>query len=657
MTRLTHGDATSEFVATLGIGSPGWIAGVDTVEALLSLHVLAGASTGTVTIDARAVAVESITGVAVADESAETPLAVTILPGGITAEASQVPATVRPGDRARALLQLSLQNQFPSSRTVTSIRLTNATAGPGDVDQRDAELGDVSLYADDGDGTLEATDTLLLSTVALGGSITFAPLDRSIPAGSTLHLLAVANVPLGVRDGDILDLSVLDSAAVAIEEPAFFRNGWPLAPAGGFAVDGMVAAQAQVRPVPTGSFVAGSDDNVALEVLLPPNGYEFDRLVRLGVTQLGSAIPVDDIERVRAWVDTGDRKFDATTDRLLGDLIFTGDRWQRTGLSETVPIESLRVYVTVDLADLARQDRTIRLGVSQGTDGGVGMLSGNSGPLDRAIENPFHQTVSISDRVTWSATALGPMAAPPGAQGLVLLQLGGTNSYASNRTLTALTVTNATAGPGGAALRDGETEALTLRADGNGDGLLGDPSVDPVLGTSFFTAGRAAFSGLSLLLPAGGTRNLFVVADLSLSEARDGDAIGATLAAVTDLGYLEPTTTTALWPLDSGRRVLVDGMISQQIGTVGPSAVTLGPGDGPVLAFDFLLPRNGYESDVLQGVRVVNLGTAGTSDIAELRLWADGGDGQFTGTGDDRDLGPLVPLGGAWTSALLTEPL
>jgi hypothetical protein len=57
-------------------------------------------------------------------------------------------------------------------------------------------------------------------------------------------------------------------------------------------------------------------------------------------------------------------------------------------------------------------------------------------------------------------------------------------------------------------------------------------------------------------------------------------------------------------------------------------------------------------------VRIVNLGSAGPADLAELHLWRDGGDGSFVaGAGDDQDLGPLTRIGSEWRSTLLSETL
>ena len=91
-------------------------------------------------------------------------------------------------------------------------------------------------------------------------------------------------------------------------------------------------------------------------------------------------------------------------------------------------------------------------------------------------------------------------------------------------------------------------------------------------------------------------------------------------------------------------------MVAAQIENVGARPRTLSPNEGPVEALGVTVHRNGYQADVLESVGVQNLGTAGPSDLAEMRLWQDGGNGTFdAGAGDDVDRGPLT--NGAGTTA------
>ncbi|HYJ31764.1 MAG TPA: DNRLRE domain-containing protein [Candidatus Binatia bacterium] len=661
-TRLIPGDADGDFTVSLPGGSPAGIGPRGTVVLTALAHVLASATTGTVALDAAVSATEVVSDIPVRDDAADAPVAALISTGGISVTASQVPATVLPGARNVLLANVTVTNHYPDTRSVRSIRLTNRSAGAGDADQLDEELGDAALYKDDGDGALESgADTLLVTTSALSGSVTFAPLSLALAPGSTTRLLVTSSVPLDARDGDTLDVSLDDSTSVAFLRVPFYRTGWPLRPAGVFVVDGMAADQIRLLPGPTGNLLAGSSNNPALEFIVPPNGYRADLLQKLAVVNFGTAETATDITRLRAWADDGDSTFDATRDRLLGDLVNTGDRWQRTGLAETIPLGGLRLFVTVDLADLARQGRTVQLGIPSGLDAGIGVQSGNSGPRDRVVRSLAERAVSTVDRVTVTAADVESTSVHPGDRRVLLHHFVLTNSYADPRTLTSVAFTNATIGPGGVAERDGEIESATLRLDGDGDGQVGDPAVDPPLGTSFFTGGRAVFGGLSTAIPPGRAVHLFLVADVARSGARDGDLLSAKVAGPLDLGFKEATTITAAWPIDSRARATVDGLTAAQLTNIGAPGVTVGPGDGPTLAMNVVVPWNGYETDTLRNLAVVNLGSAAPgSDIAELRLWGDGGDGVFSaGGGDDADLGLMVPDSSAqiWRSPFLSEPV
>ena len=577
----------------------------------------------------------------------------------IAVTGTQSPRSLLPGLTQITLLTLELANSYPVSHTLTGLAVQNTTTGPGNQAQKDGELGQVSLRADDGDGVFEPSDQQLgQAAFAAGGRISFGPFSFPIPMLASARLFVIADVPLAARDGDLVDLAVQSPSDVTFESAVTFSNAWPVAPPGSFPIDGMSAAQLAVHAVGPGNILAGSTSNLALDVVLPANGYEPDVLEGLSVTNQGTAVAGSDIAAVRAWVDDGDGAYNPATDWGLGALLFTGDRWQLTGLSEPVTLAGLRVFLSVDLSLLAAEGRTVRLGLPTPPNPGVGMRSGNDGPLDGPVGSPFSLAVSTSDRVTLTTAPLGAVTIMPGDRDVELLHVVATNSYADVRTVTSLTFSNATTGAGGTSDLDGNVEVLVLRADGNGDGVLGDLATDPALGTAFFSDGKASFAGLAWQILPGQTGHLFLTADVSIADAADGDVLSARVAAPRDVSFQDTTRTAASWPLDSDARCTIDGMAAAQVTNVGAPGVTLAPSDGPVLAMDLIVPRNGYANDMLSGIRVVNLGSAGPSDLAELRLWRDGGDGLFTaGSGDDRDLGPVSWQGGFWESAALSEAL
>lgn len=597
----------------------------------------------------------------VAITSLSSSLALAALPNAThaaTVSGSQTFQTLLPGQTNALCFTLTISTSLPV--TLQGVRFTNRSLGPGNQSKLDAELGQPRIYLDDGDKTFNpAADDSLTQTAASGGVLRFSPLNVAIPALGSVTLFVVTDIPLqNVRDSDNLDLSIQGPSDLTFSQPTTTDNAWPVEPAGSIVLDGASAAQMPVVAVGPARLLAGSIDNLAFDVLLPPNGYKADRLEKLAIINEGTAKAGSDIAAVGAWADNGDSQFDPTSDQLLGKLLFTGDRWQLTGISQNVPSGGLRVFFSVDLGDFATDANTIRLALPTPPDVGVGMASANDGPLDRIVDNPYPLNISTADRITLAAAPVPSQSASPGRRDVPLAHIVVENSYANSRTLSEFAFTNEASGPGSIPELDSELGQLALRFDGNGDGVLGSLAEDPLLGTARFMDGEAHFGGLAWPLAPGKKGELFLTGDLSLSDARDGDVLSVSVRGASQVRFDDSTRIFANWPLDSGARITVDGMVAAQIAVFETPATTLGRGEGPALVMDLLLPRNGYDDDVLDGLRLVNLGTGGPGDIAELRLWGDGGDGQFTpGSGDDRDLGPLTWQADHWQSAVLAEAL
>jgi hypothetical protein len=571
----------------------------------------------------------------------------------IPVSASQpAPRSLLPGETLDEVFRVEVRNNTAAAETLTTVTLTNSSSGPGTQAQLDGEWTALSLIVRDSAGpeTVVATASFSVGTAVLSGFM--AP----VAPGDSLILSVQGGTPLASRDSDVLDLMVAGPADLGFTRPVPLAADWPLDPSGYFVVDGMAADQISLEPWGPANFPVGSTRNVALEIVVPANGYEADELARINLVDLGTARPGSDITLMEAWVDDGDNLFDPGTDSLLGEFLFTGDRWELTGLAEAVPLSGLRLFVTINVDELAGEGRSIRLSLPSLPDVAIGLASDNDGPIDRGIANPFELSISNVDRVTFAAVTVTPGVARAGDNDYLLLHLTAINSHAVPKRITGLTFANTTTGIGTQADLDREIEQLILRYDDNGNGVL-DIGSDPVLGTAVFVGGVASMSGFSWELPAGGSGQLFLTGNLSLTEAADGDVMGAALAQSLDIEFDEPTAVAASWPINSGAQWVVDGMLVRQITNVGAPVATLSGGDGPVVGLDLIVPANGYASDELNAIQVRNLGTATEADLAEVRLWRDDGDGLFEGSGEDIDLGPMVWLGGAWESSFLTESL
>ena len=564
----------------------------------------------------------------------------------------QTPRALRPLLDTAEVFRLSLTNEAADPETLTTLRLANSSVGPGTIPELDASWTPLTL------SLVGAPVNPLASSSMSGGNVAFSGLAVVLDPGGTTTLVVQGAASATARDGDQLDLRAADASTVTLHSFAQAAAPWPLAPAGGFLVDGMTSAQIVVTPVAGQSLRVGTSRNPVMEVVVPSNGYAADVLQRINVVQHGTAMPGSEIARMEAWADDGDGLFNAGQDFRLGGLTFTGDRWELTGLARPVPPPGLRVFITADISMDAVSGKTIRLSLPAQPDPSLLMSSQNDGPMDGEVGQPADLVITSVDRITLASDPIAMGTVRPGAREVPLLAMALTNSYAFERRLETLTLTNGSAGPGTTADLDGSFAQVFLRVDGDGDGTLGSVTVDPVLAVGAFEGGSVTFAGLDWTVSAGLTRTLFLTADVSLSGAADGDRLLARLQSPADLVFDSTTVVTGIWPIASGDGWTVDGMISEQIRTLGSPGGSLAPGDGPVVALDLVIPRNGYRDDTLRALRLANTGSASASDIAELRLWRDGGDGLFGGpTSDDRDLGPLLPSAGEWSSLAISEPL
>lgn len=561
---------------------------------------------------------------------------------------------VLPGGPVAEVLRFRISNQSPNPETLDRVDLSDVAIGPGSAAELDASWTDVALWlAPSGAGG----ETYQRSASFSGGVASFESLMIAIPPGDSIEIALRAGAALLARDGDLLRAALLNGNALTFASGGAASASWPLFTASPFTVDGMSAAQIGFF-TPSAGITVGSRRQPVAVLDVPSNGYAADTLRRANLLQLGDASPATDLTLLELWADDGSGSFEESADTNLGALPWTGDRWERTGLALPVPVPGRRLFVTADAAETAAEGAVLRLALPSLPDVAFGMSSGNSGPVDAARIAPADVVISVADRVTLAAVDLPGEAVAPGQRDVRLLALDLHNTYSSERALTLLRVQNHVQGPGTLAQRDAELTRLDLRDDANGNGVLDDAATDPVLASGLLVDGRASFTGFSMPIATGQTRRLFVTGGVSQTGAADGDRLAVSIISALDVAFAPAGVMAAAWPVASLQPPVVDGMIAGQIGIPGAVGATLGPGDGPVEAFDLVVPRNGYLDDELTGVRITNAGSASSGDLAELRLWRDGGDGAFdAGDGDDRDLGPLARIGPEWRSPILAEAL
>lgn len=552
-----------------------------------------------------------------------------------------------PEGAALEVALVRVQNPGSVADTLDAIELLDGSAGPTTAKQREQSWARFEAQTSSG---------ARLATAYLGGDrVGFDGLGLAVPAGSSRLLRIVGGASRFARDGDSLGLTLGDGVRVSMRSgrPATVE---PPETVTRFPVDGMSAAQIAFEPRGSGPLFGGARHRLVAALRVPGNGYASDRLRRMSVQNLGTAEPALDLDRFELWADDGNGALDTLADARLGPLQFTGDRWEISGLTFDVPDTGKVLFVTADVAAGARDGRTVRLAIPTLPDVGLGMNSGNSGPIDVAVSTGRDEIIGAGERVMVTASPFTGGATHAGATNVPLLDLVVVNGYTTDRTLRSFVLTNTTVGAGTLAQRDASFARLVLTLE-SVNRVAVDLAAMPQA-VSSFQNGRATFDGLGLVVPAGAELRLTVSADVDPALAADGDVLSTNLAGPQDVTFEEASTVGGKWPATSGATWTVDGMVAAQLLRTEVPGLTLAPGDGPVPALDLRVPGNGYLADVLHGLRVENRGDADPAEIAEIRLYRDGGDGRPGGVpSDDADLGPLVRIGSQWQSPYLNEAL
>lgn len=541
------------------------------------------------------------------------------------------PVTAAPGEAPREVLELQLVNWSVAPDTLMTLTLANASVGAGSATQMDASWQDLSLWKREPDGS--TTDLIGPRTMS-AGTTQFPDLALGLAAGDTVTLIVRGAASPLARDGDLLALRCDDAEALGFTRDVLIDGGWPLASGGGLAVDGFVASQVGVHDVDAGVLPPGGQQTVVMDLELPGDGYDQDSLEDLALVNRGDARAGTDLARLELWRDDGNGVFDAGRDASLGGFVFTGDRWALTGLDEPLPVGGMRVFVTADIAAGAESGRTVRLELPVNA---VAVARGNDGPRDVAVANAFEQVVSAADRIYVSVAGDAWSAVHPGAPDRELLDLAITNTYGEPRRMTSLSITNRSVSDAPGSLDDVVSGLVLRDQDGS------------ILATASFSGGRAVFGGLDLAVPTSSTRHLRVGGDIALHGAADGDSLAVSVAGALDIRFATDADVQGDWPLSSDGGLVVDGHVVAQLDARPTLNRTVAPGEGPVLALDLTVPANGDAADILNSLRLENVGSAGGGSVASLQLWRDGGaEGFAPGVGGDELLGTFNLRGSTW---------
>lgn len=561
--------------------------------------------------------------------------------------ASALPLRVEktlPGARDVPLLAILFQNGYGGGRTLDTLVVANMTFGPGAANELDAEVETLHLFDDvDGSGDLSGPDVRLARSAWVSGEALFAVNGSwSVPALSSRNLIVAADIDsVLARDGDDVDAALVSPANVIFREETEINDSFsPLYPLDSFGyatVDGMARHQIGVFPSDADTLAGGATDVWIVTLVVPQNGYAADTLTALSIKDYGGDPAPDDLAALRIWRDTGDGMFDTATDLRLGVLVYSGDRYQISGLREALAPPA-RFFVTADVASGALDGHRFRPGVPLG---GIEVASSNDGPVDLAAISATTHVIENPEVVEVTGATFAPDAAWPGADDARLLRLAVRNRTRQAVTLDTLTLWNTSRGRGTPDDLDRTFRSIRVRRD-DGDGVI-DPW-DPVVADGLrFVSGVLVASGLALDIASDETALLIVSSDIDSVCAADGDTLAVSVGGPQEVGITAAHPVVGTFPVSTPAPVIVDGMRAFQI-AIRPAADTLVvTGGSNILLLDFGVPANGYAPDTLRTLTIRNEGTATSEHFERIVLWADGGNGRYdAGLGDDAPLGDFI---------------
>lgn len=274
-------------------------------------------------------------------------------------------------------------------------------------------------------------------------------------------------------------------------------------------------------------------------------------------------------------------------------------------------------------------------------------FDGNGAAFSKSVTTMNNSLAVLPPHVQAEAIPVDAGAVYPGSTAIHLLSVRFTNLYPDARTLTSVAFANDASQIGSIAQRDAVFDAIAVYHDADRSSDLTPGDIE--LTNTTFSNGRVVLSGLNFVLAPSDSLYLLLTADLSVLSAPSGFALDAVVSSESEITFSPSATVLAVFPLDSPGNSIVDGSIAAQIPLDAGLPEELPAGSVDSLTFSFQVPSNGFLSDTLFSITLKNRGEANTSDLAELKLWRDGGNGSFDrGAGDDSLLGTAAPAGNNW---------
>ncbi|MFH1312628.1 MAG: right-handed parallel beta-helix repeat-containing protein [Candidatus Eisenbacteria bacterium] len=562
---------------------------------------------------------------------------------------------VHAGQLGVPILAFRISNPFDSKETIQAVTIRDASAGSGNSAQIRSNMDTLALYVDsDESGGLSPSDVLLAGSEILSDDIELSFSPVTIGPGVDRTFIATANITRYPRDGDSLDMYLSPAADIETGSGRIVAGPETINSLGYCILDGLTAAQ--VGLVPTGTSTIAPLEGTAhvLTIEIPRNGYSDDVLEILSVLNAGTADTVD-IDSLYLYMDTGNRSWDGPdNESKIGNLSFTGDHWEISGLSVALNEQTQMFFLGARLGADAQTGRSLSFGIPLH---GIEMGSSNDGPIDEPVGPVETITIAAPEMISVRVLPIAGRELIHGEGTGPLVGIEFANGYPVPVGIDSITFVLEAQDPDGAPqdVLDAQLGSVELWLNRDPYISVRGPA-DSLIGSADLTDGAALLRVGSLLLPAGCVKEVFIESSLDPVNSKNGNIINFSVISENSIHFALPAQVTGGFPLINAEDFSINIFQAASV-ALHPVASTRLFGNQPdQLVLDFGLPRNGYDDDVLESLRIQNTGsTAGLDALSGARLWADPNDNGLSG--DETLLGDFEYDEGTWLIDGLSYPL
>lgn len=549
----------------------------------------------------------------------ENPPATNRQPGSTDVPVLQVAVAAQGETFTVSSLRLSAAGSMLDDAGVAQVRLLRDTAPFGVVDGTDTLLGTSSFAADDGVAIFNFTPAVTVS------------------AGANERWLFVYDLSLLSTPGQTFRASIASAAdftATGSLSGATTASGLPVA-GSDHAIGGALTITAGPANPAGGSVTPSAADVVMMQARLTAV-LEPVTVTSVTFTANGNGNELTDVANATLWIDTNNNGvLETVGDVALGTpQSFTQNDGTVTFTfpGRTLPAGANESWIVAyDFAGAAVAGNTFGLSIVNDT---AFTAMAPSGMVPRTSGAPVAggtKTVLGQLMVARGAQSMASTTVPRTASGVPVLQVALTGVGE------AFTVTGLSFVAAGSVDDQSDITGVTLYLDNDGDGAL--TTGDTALSTpSTFSGddGVVTFSGLSLSLPAGTTRNVLFVVDFA-GSAEGGTTLRINMpdaSYVTATGFAGRNITDAAGLPISANPLTVGGTLEVGLGVASPIARVVRPNEVGIGAMQLRLVADTEPVTITS----LTLNASGTGNdatgIAAVDLYLDGDGNGLVGAGE-----------------------